>query len=67
MLIEAKDGSLRLVATDRYRLAVRDLVAVAPSDAAFRALLPADALRSLHAEMSDGGTFTTLLMPVRLA
>lgn len=56
VLIEAKDGSLRLVATDRYRLAVRDLVAVAPSDVAFRALLPADALRDLHAEMSDSGT-----------
>ena len=57
VLIEAKDGSLRLVATDRYRLAVRDLAAVGSSDAEFRALLPAEVLRGLHAELpADDGT-----------
>lgn len=39
VLIEARDGSLRFVATDRYRLAVRDLVARGDDGASFRAVV----------------------------
>lgn len=44
VLVEAKDGSLRLVATDSYRLVIRDLVGREP-DEAFQALLPAATFR----------------------
>ena len=40
VLVEAKDASLRLVATDRYRLAIRDLAAVGGVDGSFPALIP---------------------------
>jgi DNA-binding transcriptional MerR regulator len=43
VLVEAKEGSLRLVATDSYRLAVRDLVTDSEA-ASFRALVPAQTL-----------------------
>jgi DNA-binding transcriptional MerR regulator len=53
VLVEASEGSLRLVATDRYRLAVRDLVARGEDGAAFRAVVASAALarigRSLDA------------------
>jgi DNA polymerase III sliding clamp (beta) subunit (PCNA family) len=43
VLVEVRDGTLRLVATDRYRLAVRDLV-VGGDGPAFRAVVAAAAL-----------------------
>jgi DNA-binding transcriptional MerR regulator len=55
VLLEAKDGSLRLVATDRYRLAVRDLAAEGPPEGGLRALLPADTLRALRADLPSDG------------
>ena len=58
VLIEAKDGSLRLAATDRYRLAVRDLAAEGSPAAAFRALLPADALHRLQVALPEDGPVT---------
>lgn len=45
VLVEAADGSLRLVATDRYRLAVRDLAPLDGADAVFSALLPRAVVR----------------------
>ena len=46
VLLEAREGSLRLVATDRYRLAVRDLVARGGEDASFRAIVARSAPRA---------------------
>lgn len=55
VLIESREGSLRLVATDRYRLAVRDLMSHAADAAPFRAVVdPAD-LRSLQPHLADTG------------
>lgn len=47
VLIEAKDDSLRLVATDSYRLAIRDVVPSAGAGEEFRAVVPADELATL--------------------
>lgn len=44
VLVEAKQRSLRLVATDSYRLAVRDLATGDAEPATFRALVPAATL-----------------------
>jgi DNA-binding transcriptional MerR regulator len=56
VLLEAKDGSLRLVATDSYRLVVRDLAA--HGDAGFRALIPAATLRRWHDALPVDGEGT---------
>ena len=48
VLVEARDGSLRLVATDSYRLAVRDLVAQAGHDTTFRTLVAAAGLARIR-------------------
>lgn len=55
VLVEASQGSLRLVATDRYRLAIRDLVATGGAAAAFRALVPAETLRRWRVELPAQG------------
>lgn len=62
VLIESRDGSLRLVATDSYRLAVRDLVGDGGGE--FRALIRRDDVERVrgdiggdepaHLEVSDG-------------
>jgi DNA polymerase III sliding clamp (beta) subunit (PCNA family) len=54
VLIEGRGGSLRLVATDSYRLAVRDLAAEG-DPATFTALIEADALRGWRSELPDQG------------
>jgi DNA polymerase III sliding clamp (beta) subunit (PCNA family) len=55
VLIEAKDDSLRLVATDSFRLAVRDLVSRATANATFRTLVPAATLRRRERELPEHG------------
>ena len=52
VLIEGKDGSIRLVATDRYRLAIRDLV---PSslDGDFTAVVPAATLSQWRGSLDE--------------
>ncbi len=52
VLVEAVDGSLRVVATDRFRLAVRDLAPLGGADAVFSALLPRAAVRRAVASLS---------------
>lgn len=54
VLIEARDGSLRLVATDRYRLAVRDLVARGGDRTAFRAIVATAALTRIRPTLAPG-------------
>jgi DNA polymerase III subunit beta len=56
VLLEAADGALRMVATDSYRLAFRELVAKSGSDASFEALVEGDALRSLRDSLRDART-----------
>ena len=51
VLIEARDASLRLVATDRYRLAVRDLVARSGDRADFRAVVASASLARIRASL----------------
>jgi DNA-binding transcriptional MerR regulator len=55
VLLEAREGSLRLVATDRYRLAVRDLVARGGEDASFRAVVARAALERIRTTLADKG------------
>lgn len=55
VLVEASQGSLRLVATDRYRLAIRDLVATGGAATTFRALVPAETLRRWRVELPTRG------------
>lgn len=62
VLIEAADGSLRLVATDRYRLAVRDLAPIEGADAAFSALLPRAAVRRALASLAGTDGPVSLLV-----
>jgi DNA polymerase-3 subunit beta len=57
VLVEAREGSLRLVATDSHRLAVRDLVPAAPGGP-FRGLVAAATLRRWRAELPDRGDMT---------
>lgn len=62
MFVEAADGSLRLVATDRYRLAVRDLAPLAGADAVFSALLPrAGVRRALESLAGTNGPVSLLV------
>jgi DNA polymerase III sliding clamp (beta) subunit (PCNA family) len=60
VLIEARDGSLRLAATDRYRLAVRDLVPDGGDGADFRALVPAATLRRWRPDLPAAGVVTVV-------
>jgi DNA-binding transcriptional MerR regulator len=55
VLLEAKEGSLRMVATDSYRLAIRDLVPRSGTDAEFRALLPSQVLRTWREALPPTG------------
>jgi DNA polymerase III subunit beta len=55
VLFEAREGSLRLVATDRHRLAIRDLQPHQASDGVFRALVRADDVASLRAALPAVG------------
>ena len=55
VLLEAREGTLRLVATDRYRLAVRDLVARAGEGASFRAVVARAALERVRKGLADEG------------
>lgn len=55
ILVEARDGSLRLVGTDSYRLAVRDLVAHDGRSVSFRALVAAARLVRARDELPDAG------------
>lgn len=50
VLVEASEGSLRLVATDKHRLVVCDLPVVEGTDANFSAVLDATALADLRDE-----------------
>jgi DNA polymerase-3 subunit beta len=52
VLIEVKDGSLRLVATDSYRLAIRDVVPEALRAQPWRALVDAAALTQITGELT---------------
>lgn len=58
LLIEARDGSLRLVATDSYRLAIRDLP-LRTVDRHFRALIPGPMAHRLAEQLegADEATF----------
>ena len=67
VLVEARDGSLRLVATDRYRLAVRDLVPDAGGDQAFRGLVPAATLRRWRPDLPTEGSLTLAVSATDLA
>jgi DNA polymerase III subunit beta len=53
VLVEARDASLRLVATDRFRLAVRDLVARDGDGASFSALVASATLGRIRPKL-DG-------------
>lgn len=55
ILVEARDGSLRLVATDSYRLAVRDLVARGGDSTSFRAMVAAARLVRARADLPNEG------------
>lgn len=55
VLVEAKDASLRLVATDSYRLVVRDLAPSGGTDASFRALVPATTLTRWRSSLPTTG------------
>ena len=59
VLVEGRDGSLRLAATDRYRLAVQDVTArAAGGTAAFRGLLPAATLGRWQSGLPDAGVLS---------
>jgi DNA polymerase-3 subunit beta len=55
VLVEARDGSLRLVASDSYRLAVRDLVARDGETVSFRAVVAAARLVRAKTELPPDG------------
>ena len=55
VLLEAREGTLRLVATDRYRLAVRDLVARGGEGSSFRAVVARAALQRIRTTLGDEG------------
>ena len=54
VLVEVRDGSLRLVATDRYRLAVRDLVPEGGGDQAAPGAGPGGDASAMAARPADG-------------
>jgi DNA polymerase III sliding clamp (beta) subunit (PCNA family) len=55
VLIEGRGGSVRLVATDTYRLAVRDLAAEGDPTATFTTLIEAVALRAWRSDLPAQG------------
>jgi DNA polymerase-3 subunit beta len=54
--VETKDDSLRLVATDSYRLAIRDLVPEELGSIAIRGVIEAEQVRALCGELVTAGT-----------
>ncbi|HET6952487.1 MAG TPA: MerR family transcriptional regulator, partial [Acidimicrobiales bacterium] len=58
VLVEARHGSLRLAATDSYRLAVRDVVPSGEAGPAFRSLVPAATLRRWRDDLPGDGDVT---------
>ncbi len=67
VLVEARDGLLRFVATDRYRLAVRDLVPETGGDQTFRGLVPAATLRRWRPACPAEGSLTLAVSTTDLA
>ncbi len=57
VLIEGKAGSVRLVATDSYRLAIRDLVPT-ELDGDFKAIVPAASLAKWRAGLDEPATLS---------
>ena len=56
VLVEYKDGSLRLVASDSYRMAVRDIVPEAVTqDGQLRALIGTSDVVALRDRLAGGG------------
>jgi DNA polymerase-3 subunit beta len=55
--VETKDGSLRLVATDSYRLAIRDLVPDEVRSGDIRGVIDAGQVEILLAALSTAGSF----------
>jgi DNA polymerase-3 subunit beta len=53
VFFEELDNNLRLVATDSYRLALKDIVSVAPFEIGTKALVPARALNELDRVVSN--------------
>jgi len=66
VLFEAREGSLRLVATDRYRMVVRDLQPHQPADGVFRAVVRADDLGSLRSQLPAAGVVSVEHLADRL-
>jgi DNA polymerase-3 subunit beta len=61
VLLAAEDNGLRLVATDSYRLAVRDLPGVSVLSSGKQVLVPSRALAELSRALGDGGELTLRL------
>ena len=61
VLLAAEDNGLRLVATDSYRLAVRDLPGVSVLSSGKHVLVPSRALAELSRALGDGGELTLRL------
>ena len=61
VLLSAEEGGLRLVATDSFRLAVRDLPGVAVLDADQRVLVPSRALKEVERLLGPGEELTLTL------
>ena len=61
VLLAAEEGGLRLVATDSYRLAVRDLPGVSVLSSGGHVLVPSRALAELSRSLGDGGELTLRL------
>jgi DNA polymerase-3 subunit beta len=61
VLLAAEDDGLRMVATDSYRLAVRDLAEASLAGAAQKVLLPSRALKELERLMPSSGEITLWL------
>ncbi len=65
VLIEGKAGSVRLVATDSYRLAIRDLVPT-KLEGDFRAIVPAASLAKWRADLDASATLSLRVNEGRL-
>lgn len=61
VLLAAEDNGLRLVATDSYRLAVRDLPGVSVLSSGKQVLVPSRALAELSRSLGGGGELTLRL------
>jgi len=61
VLLAAEDRGLRLVATDSYRLAVRDLPGVSVLSSGKQVLVPSRALAELSRSLGEGGELTLRL------